>query len=99
VARAADALDADVVEPRLLGASPHLAGVDRVVEPQLDDGAAREVDAEVESEDRDAHQDGEVEHRADEQRGLPLPDEVDVRLVLDDLHRQTEPRAPRPWTK
>ena len=86
--------------PRSLGPGAHLVGADRVIELQLDHGSAGEVDAEVEAEDGDAHQDGEVEDRADEQRGLPLADEVDVRLVLEDLHRQTETVwAFRPWTK
>ena len=85
--RRADALHRDVVQPALLGAlrGPRSALIG-VVELHLDQRAAGEVDAEVEPEDRDAHQDRQVDTVRDEQRRLALADEVDVRLVLENLH-------------
>jgi hypothetical protein len=98
---AADALDAHIVKTGGLGSRTHLVGPDGMVEAQLHHRSAGEVDAEVEAPDGDTHQDAQVEHGGDEERWLALSDEVDVRLVLEDLHRrQTETvRAPRPWTK
>jgi hypothetical protein len=87
--RRADALHRDVVQRTGLGALAHLGRADGVVELDLHHRAAGEVHAEVEPEDGDAHEDEQVDGGGDEDGQLALADEVDVRLVLDDLHLRT----------
>ena len=56
-----------------LGPGAHLVGARPGIELQLDQGAAGEVDAEVEAEDGDAHQDGEVETELMNSAGFRFP--------------------------
>jgi len=78
-------LDGGVLEAEILDALPDGRRLDRLREPHLHLGAAREVDAEVEAVEDRPQDHGRVRDEREHDRDLPLPDEVELRVVRDDV--------------
>src|SRR5262249_4885685 len=91
----ADALNGNILHSRVLAGLTYLLRIDVPVELQLHHRAAGKVDAQVQPEHEQADDDCGIEYRRDKNRRPSLADEIDVGLVLENLHRILSPALDR----